>query len=132
MGKDLHRSIPPFIENAVLRHSKVVSFRQVPDDNDYVYVIERRASQSNLYVHLSDAYFYTLNEFFSRPEKLRDGGFVLIARPEAKYSREVAIAATEANIGIGKLKALMGALNYSDLWKYIPSERAEEGKEFYP
>lgn len=129
MSKDLHRSIPQFVEKAFGNHNKVAGFEIIPDDDFLLYKIQRVFPLAPLNVHLSDAYLYALHDFYTRPIQIKTSGFVLIARPEACYTVNVVSPAKLASLAIGKFSALMGALNYEEYWNYNPPERRDLGPD---
>lgn len=115
MGKNLHYTIKPFIENALNNHFAVERFELIDNDEYYIYKIYRRKGMSEVIVVLSDDYYFGSSSLQNKPDILKDGGFFLIARPEASVH--------EGNeplekLGIGKLKKLLGALNREDFWNY--------------
>jgi hypothetical protein len=118
MGKDLHYSIRPFIEAALNAHSAVEEIQSIELDNFYAYKVIRRGGMSSVIVVLSDDYYFGSSSLYNKPEILKDGGFFLIARPEAS-----GIDKNEPHekLGVGKLGKLLGALNREDYWNYFQS-----------
>ncbi len=126
MGRDLHYTIPKFIEKHLKQHEKVVSLQRIDDlikDDDYIYIIKRSSGLSDVVMHASDEYMYTLSHYFQKPTQITAGGFILIAKPEAKYVHSIAETSQHNKISIGKWGALLGALNHENHWEYIPPER---------
>ena len=83
MGKDLHYSIRPFIEKALKNHNKVMAIEPIEVENFYAYKIKRIDGLSDMIVVLSDDYYFSSSSLYSKPEILKEGGFFLIAKPEA-------------------------------------------------
>lgn len=69
-------------------------------------------------VHLSDEYRYSIYDYFNRPSILKNGGFILVARPEATFDDQIIQIALNDCIGIGKIAKLMGALHREQYWMY--------------
>lgn len=123
MGKDLHYSIRPFIEKALNSHFAVERFELIDNDEYFIYKVYRRNEMSEIIVVLSDDYYFSSASLQNKPAILKDGGFFLIARPEA--------SGFEGNeplekLGIGKIGKLLGALNKEDFWNYEPPKKDEE------
>lgn len=70
---------------------------------------------SEVIVVLSDDYFFGAYSIEMKPNTLKEGGFFLIARPEA---RVVERNLPEEKLSIGKLGKLLGALNKEEFWIY--------------
>lgn len=115
MGKDLHRSIRPFIENALNNHNKVKSIRPIKSEDFYAYRIQRVNNMSSILVVLSDDYHFSSSSLYSKPNILKNGGFFLIAKPEANnYFKSI----PEEKLLVGKIGILMGAINQEEFWNY--------------
>jgi len=125
MGKDLHPSILPFIERALTFHGKVKSFELLKDPEFYIYHIERGNGLRDLYVVLSDDYYFGDYAKITIHPILKNGGFILIARPEATNHNDNDI---DLKLGIGKIGKLLGALNKDDYWKYEPPIADQQNK----
>lgn len=128
MGRNLHPSIPSYLEDALEKHTKVSSWQRIDhpkNDNEFIYLIKRNSGLSELIVHATDEYAYSLTDYFQRPTQVLQLAFILIARPEADYDLSVVDIAKEDKNGIGKFGALMGALYKKDPWDYVPRERKE-------
>ncbi len=128
MGRDLHYTISQFIETRLRQHDMVASLERVDDinnDEDFIYLIKRVNGLSKIVMHASDEYIYTLSHYFQKPAQITARGFILIAKPEAKYVHSIAEVAQEDKISIGKWGALMGALYQRKHWEYVPNERKE-------
>ena len=128
MGRDLHYTILQFIERNLSSHAKVASWKRMdtPQDDDYIYLIIRTDGFSDVIVHASDEYRYTLTHYYQKPAQITAGGFILIAKPEGGYSYDIVEIAQNDKISIGKWGALMGALYHDNHWNYIPKERRED------
>ncbi|MGL6430489.1 MULTISPECIES: hypothetical protein [Aeromonas] len=128
MGRNLHYTIPRFLQNALDNHTKVLDWQRIDhphNDNDFIYRIQRTDGLSDIVLHAADEYRYSLTNYFQKPEQIRRGAFILIARPDGGYADEVVDIARQDEISIGKFGALMGALYREDHWNYIPKERRE-------
>ncbi len=126
MGRKFHYTIPEFIETKLRQHKMVASLERIDDiskDDDLIYLIKRVNGLSKIVMHASDEYIYTLDHYFQKPEQITARGFILIAKPEAKYVHSIAEVAQEDKISIGKWGALMGALYQRKHWEYTPKER---------
>lgn len=123
MGKDLHYSIRPFIEQALNNHCAVESIEPIVLDDFYAYMVNRRRGMASMVVVLSDDYYFGAASLQSKPAILKDGGFFLIAKPEA-----TGFGGNKPNekLGIGKIGKLIGALNREDFWNYEPPKKEEK------
>lgn len=129
MGRNLHYTIPRYLEKALDQHTKVESWSRIDNlktDNDYIYLVKRTDGLSDVVVHASDEYPYQLTDYFQKPYQIGAGSFILIARPEADYDYAIVELASQDQISIGKFSALMGALHIGQHWNYVPKERREE------
>lgn len=125
MGKDLHPSIIPFIERALTFHNKVKSFELIKDPEFYIYHISRNNGLRDFYVVLSDDYYFGDYGMISMHPILSNGGFILIARPEATNFNE---NNEEMRLGVGKIGKLLGALNRDEYWTYEPPIQNQQKK----
>jgi hypothetical protein len=116
MGKDLHYLVIKFFKERMSEHSQVRGFTEIQDDNEILYRIERVGDLPSLTVHLSDAYRYTMHDYYCKPAVLQSGDFILIARPEADFGEEIVVTAARDGIGIGNIAKFMGALHHRDVW----------------
>ncbi|WP_036187866.1 hypothetical protein [Marinobacterium lacunae] len=129
MGRNLHYTIPQYLESALKKHAKVLSWERIDNsqtDEHYIYLIRRSDGLSEVIVHLSDEYEYSLDDYFQRPDSIREGAFILVARPEAVYDDSIVEVAQQDQVSIGKFGALMGALYKERHWNYVPKERRDE------
>lgn len=129
MGRNLHYTIPQFLERALDKHAKVLSWERIDSsqsDDHYIYFIRRSYGLSPVNVHLSDEYEYSLDDYFQKPDNISEGAFILIARPEAVYDDSIVEVAIQDQVSIGKFGALMGALYKERHWEYVPKERRDE------
>ena len=123
MGKDLHYTIILFIERALSGHNAVAKFEMIDDDDYYIYKISRRRNLSNLIIVLSDAYNFNHYSYLEKPEILKEGGIILVARPEAScFERNE----TDDKIVVGKLGRVLGALHHEEFWTYEPPKQVED------
>lgn len=122
MGKDLHYSIKPFIESALKSHFAVEGFELIDNDEYFIYKVYRRKGMSEVIIVLSDDYYFGSASLQKKPDILKDGGFFLIARPEASgYEGNEPLE----KLGVGKIGKLLGALNKEDFWNYEPPKKDE-------
>ncbi|RBP79694.1 hypothetical protein DET47_10621 [Shewanella putrefaciens] len=129
MGRNLHYTIPQYLESALNKHAKVLSWERIDNsqtDKHYIYLIRRSDGLTQVIVHLSDEYEYSLDDYFQKPDSIREGAFILVARPEAVYDDSIVEVAQQDQVSIGKFGALMGALYMERHWDYVPKERRDE------
>ena len=121
----LHRDILRYFEERMNAHSHVQRPVQITvgTDGEYLCRLRRKFGLSDIVVHLSDAYYYTLMEYYCRPRTIRRGSFILIARPEASFNDAAEQQANCDGIGFGTISTLMGALNRSDVSAYTRPKR---------
>ena len=131
MGKALRPEHITFFTARMDEHSRVVDWVVTPNEHEYLFTIRRKlsASESSLIVHLTDAYRYGLAEFFARPKQLRAGSFVVLGMPHASVDLEVVETAKTKRIGIGHVGKFMGALNYKNIWEYVPPEERKRKQQ---
>ena|SRR5688572_3636082 len=115
MGKDLAPSIIRFLEERLTFHSKVKSFEMIDDNEYFIYHIKRKNDMRDLYLLLSDDYYFGDFAIIINHPLLKDGGFILIAKPEATDYSENNF---NKKLGIGKIGKLLGALNKDKFWTY--------------
>ena len=105
----------------------------IVNEHEYLFRIRRTlsGSESDVIVHLTDAYRYGLAEFFARPKQLRAGSYVVIGMPHADADSEVIEKAKKHRIGIGHIGKFMGALNSTKIWEYMTTDerRQKEGEQ---
>jgi hypothetical protein len=119
MSKDLYYTIPEYFIARMHEHSNVVDVVDMSNDNFFLYQIRRLRFEDSVLVWLSDAYRFTDMDFMNRPRELGSGDYVLVAKPEGGFSVSRALI-DEAQIGVGKLAELMGALTKREIWTYVP------------
>ena len=120
MGKNLHYTIIQFFEKRMNEHGAVASLQRLPVEDEIIYEIARRNHGDTIRVWLADHYRFGEADFLNRPKEIRRGDFILIARPEAGPE----LASDEhAQIAVGKIGILMGALNRKQMWTYSPPEQ---------
>ena len=124
MGKVLLQQHLNFFTSRMNEHNLVVRWQPVIDEHEYIFKIRRTLSgtESDLFVHLTDAYSYGLADFLTRPSQLRKGSFVIIGMPHASVAFEVIEQAREHRIGVGYIGKFMGALNFRSIWEYTTAE----------
>ena len=126
MGKALRQAYIAFFTDRMDEHNLVSNWEPIPNKHEYLFKIKRilSGSQSDVIVHLTDAYSYSFAEFYARPNKLQAGSYVVIGMPHANADAKVIEAAKIERIGIGHVRKFMGALNHKNIWEYIsPDER---------
>ena len=126
MGKALHLTNLNFFMDRMDDHDKVVNCIAIDNTDEYLFKVRRKllGNESDVIVHLADAYRYSLAEFFARPGQLKTGSYVVLGMPHADVSSEVIEEARKYGIGVGHIGKFMGALNHKNLWEYkSPEER---------
>ena len=118
MGKDLHYLILEFFKERMRGHNKVSTFGVLSLKEEIIYRIKRVDGLSEVIVHLSDDYAYTLHSYYSKPSQLSNGGFILVAKPEANFDPDIIPLARSDRIGLGGIGKLLGALNHERYWLY--------------
>lgn len=129
MGRNLHYTIPKYLESSLTKHAKVISWSRIDDrqlDDHYIYDVKRSDGLSDIVIHLSDEYLYSIDDYFQKPNNIKEGSFILVARPEATYDDSIVEISIQDCVSIGKFGALMGALYIERHWEYVPKERREE------
>lgn len=132
MGKALRPEHIAFFTTRMDEHHLVINWVPMDYAHEYLFRIRRKLAgrESDVMVHLTDAYRYGLAEFFARPDQLRAGSYVVIGMPHADADDEVIEIAKKERIGIGHIDKFMGALNYRKIWEYMtPEERQQEEEE---
>ena len=137
MGKALRPEHIGFFTARMDEHDQVRSWGLIANKYEYLFRIIRTTpgSESDVIVHLTDAYCYGLAEFYARPKQLRTGSYVVIGMPHASADPEVIEAARSHSIGIGHIRKFMGALTYRRIWEYTTAderrwrEQQDEGSE---
>ena len=129
MGKALRPEHIAFFTTRMTEHNLVSNWEPIPNKDEYLFKITRilYGSRSDVIVHLTDAYRYGLAEFYARPNRLRAGSYVVIGMPHADTDAEVIETAKLERIGIGHIRKFMGALNYKNIWEYIPHDAKNVG-----
>ena len=122
MGRNLHPQILGYFSKKMREHRLVTKSTDISDSDNYLFRVERALDMSPVTIHLSDSYFYGDVEYNSRPLTVREGDFILIARPEGVLSSHVIDTAKEDMIGIGHIGKLMGALHRENVWLYQTAE----------
>jgi len=126
MGKNLHYSILPFIEKALTGHSKVATWEREDHPTEYIYKIKRTGTLSEILLHVSDVYQYDLTCFFNKPDSIRSGCMILLAKPESTYGLELTDIVKGEQISIGKIGEILGALNLNEHWEWESKERKQK------
>ena len=132
MGKALRPEHIAFFTTRMDEHTRVSNWLPIENQHEYLFRIRRKlsGSESDVIVHLTDAYRYGLAEFFARPHQLRADSYVVIGMPHADAASEVIVKAKRHRIGIGNIGKFMGALNHKKIWEYVsPDERRQKEEE---
>ena len=123
MGKDLHYTILPYLEDKLNNHNIVIGFKKFETEENIFYNITRD-NKPNLKIWVSDAYRFNLNDYYQKPQEI---DFIYLAKPESDYNRsEVVEMAYNDGMNIGKFGALMGILYHTNIKEYIPTERRDD------
>ena len=122
MGRSLRPEHITFFTTRMNEHNLVVSWEPIADKHEYLFKVQRtlQGSVNEVIVHLTDAYRYGLADFFARPGQLKAGSYVVIGMPHADAGQSVIDKAKEHRIGVGRIGNFMGALNYQNIWEYMP------------
>lgn len=118
MGKDIHPSILPFVKSRMESHQDVISVTEISTKEHYIFRVSRGNGMRDVVVLLSDCYHFSEFDYYSKPVELNEGGFILIARPEATFSDDTQQHKIEDKIIIGKIGILLGALRKDEFWYY--------------
>lgn len=121
MGKDLHHSILEFLENGLNKHQYVEQVIDISNEDYYIYLVKRNSNLRDVVILLSDEYYYSEFDYYSKPAELNEGGFILIAKPEASFDSQINYL--EDRVITGKIGVLFGALRYNDYWTYQKPEK---------
>lgn len=123
MGKDLHYTILPYLEDNLKKHNMVISYNKIETDENIFYDINRD-NKPNIRIWVSDSYEFNITDYFQRPQEI---DFIYLAKPESNYNQdEVLEMAYNDGINIGKFGALMGILYQKNIKEYIPKERRDD------
>jgi hypothetical protein len=125
VGTNLYYTILQFFEARMREHSAVDSFERLQVEDEIIYVLTRRKHQGTIKVWLADQYHFTDMDYYGRPNELKAGDYILIARPECGENVDRELIRV-AKIGVGKLVEFMGALNKREMWKYVPPTEEEK------
>lgn len=117
----LHHTNIRFLETKLTDHSCVDSFVRLDAKNDVVYRIERTENRKTVNLFYSDAYEFGLGEYLGRPSLIGRGDIILL-KPQSNCTIDVWRRSGEDRILIAHFRELMGALNWSDVFKYKPKE----------
>lgn len=131
MGKALRPEHIDFFTKRMDEHDLVINCVPIADEYECLFKIRRSLSESesDVIVHLTDAYRYGLAEFYARPKQLCAGSYVVIGMPHADAYGDVIEAAKKERIGIGHIGKFMGALNKKYIWNYMTREEREQKAE---
>jgi hypothetical protein len=125
MGKDLYYTIIQFFQKRMSEHDAVFRCRQLDIEGEYIFEIDRVKFPGRPKIWLADQYRFTDMDYDNRPEVLKAGDYILVAKPEAGFSVDPELIRA-SRIGVGKLGEFMGALRVSEMWKYVPPTDEEK------
>lgn len=117
----LHYTNIRFIEARMSEHSCIASFVRLDDRNHVVYQIERTEGRKSVNLFCSDAYEFGLAQYLGRPTLIKRGDIILL-KPQSKCTGDAWARSREDQILIADIREFMGALNWSDVFKYKPKE----------
>jgi hypothetical protein len=120
MGKNVHYTIPRFIEGRLAAHRNVKAWSRSDFENYISYSVSRERPGTNMKVILSDQYLFTEFDFYEMESLVSAGDFILVARPEAGFTRASRLLAAERSVGLGKYADMYSALNYGVVWGREP------------
>ena len=104
-----------FFEQAVVEHSKVRSIDLI---DDHVYQIERRGELPSLIVYLTDLYTVGFADVLDIKARCRDVNCIVTISNWNEYTNDAKAHAFSQNIGLFTFREFMGALNWTQIWKY--------------
>lgn len=110
-------------------HQDVISVTDISTKDHFMFLVERKNGMPDIVVLLSDCYHFSEFDYYSKPPKLNNGGFILIARPEATFPDDTQQHELEDKIIIGKIGILLGALRKEEYWTYekpVPKKKGSE------
>ena len=84
-----------------------------------------RVYADTITVWLSDAYLFTDADFHNRPGLLREGDYIIVGKPEGGIAVDYELI-RQYKIGVGKIGKYMGALNFSEPWRFLTSEERDK------
>jgi len=123
MGKDLHYTIRPFIERVLNNHNAIREIENIELEDFYAYCLKRNFGMSDVIVILNDDYTFNHYSYLTKPELLKQGGFFLVAKPEASCIER---SEKEDKVVVCKIKWLLGAINREDFWTYEPPKKEDK------
>ena len=129
MGKNLHPCILPFVKKTMKGHQDVISVVDISTEEYYIFQLARRNKMPDVVVLISDCYHFSEFDYYSKPAELNNGGFILIARPEATFPEGTQQHEIEDKIIICKIGILLGALRKGEYWTYTKPLPKKKGSE---
>lgn len=118
----LHYTNIRFIEARMAEHDCVASCDRADVGSDVVFRIERTQGRPSLNLFCSDAYEFGLAEYLGRPPLIRKGDIILL-KPASKCTEDARKRSGSDRVLIADFRTLMGALNWSDVFKYEPKPK---------
>jgi hypothetical protein len=118
------RSHVSYFEKRMQEHSCVERCERLltGNEDEYIYELSRTEGRPPVRVHIVDTYEYGMADYLARPRQIRAGDFILVVSFGPELSHAVIERARADRIGMGDVRRLMGALNWSEVWKYRPPE----------
>lgn len=134
MGKNLHYSIINFIKERLKECDKIESYNFIANDDYFIIQVNRHHPFESFKIYVSDVYRYTLTDYFNKPQKIKKGDFIYLARPEANFSNEIELLSISLKEGIyiGKFARLLSYINrtfddaYTNAIRYLDKLKEEE------
>jgi hypothetical protein len=117
----LHYTNIRFLEARLSEHNCVASFVRLDVKNEVVYRIEQTEGRKSVNLFCSDAYELGLAKYLGRPPLIGRGDIILL-KPASKCAIEAWERTGEDRVLIAHMREFMGALNWSDVFKYQPKE----------
>lgn len=116
MSKNLYYTIVPFIKNNIINScEKVLNIKEIKNDNFFIFTVNRYPPYSSFNILFSDSYIFTENNYYEVKPFLKKGDFILIARPEADFVKNLLNIIYSDGFYIGKTKFLVKFLNNDNL-----------------
>jgi len=109
-----------FFEHAVSAHDKVRSIDLIEDQ---VYQVERRKELPQLIVYLTNLYSVGYADVLDIKAKRRDVDCIVTISNWNAYTDDAKAHASDQHIGLFTFREFMGALNWTQIWKYRPKRQ---------
>ena len=106
-----------------MNHQAVKEVTEVELDEYFAYRVKRNFGYKDVIIVLSDAYNFNYHKYINKPNILKDGGILLVARPEARVFE---MNDKENRMVVGRIGRVLGALNKDDYWTYEPPKKKDK------